>query len=107
MTVLCDMLVSVREKEVEASLVKLSSLLLQPTAELVSECWRNEQELFCFQWKLRQLLNKAARELNPGIRPDRIQWIRNELSHIPDSDAKDYICLHHSSLSTTGCKELL
>lgn len=38
---------------------------------------------------------------------DRIGWIRNQLSHIPDSDAKDYVCLNYYLDATQKCEGLL
>lgn len=78
----------------------------QPTHELVPECWRKEQELFCYQLHLEKMLSDAFWTINPsGVTPDYVQWLRN---HLPESESapKDYVCLHYFALANKQCEEL-
>jgi hypothetical protein len=84
--------------------------LTQPTDELASECWRKEQELFCYQWKFTSLLRdmrEAFYMLNPGIVPNSTQWIINHLADVPDSEGRDYICLNYRYFANSRCEQLL
>ena len=83
--------------------------LLHPQ-NLASDCWQSEQELICLRWKLYILVDKmhqAALSGSSGVNTNTTQWIRDHLSHIPNSDpAKDYVCANHIYYKPT-CEELL
>ena len=83
--------------------------MIQPMENILPECWEKDLELFCLQKQLqRNLYDLADAVLQGGML--RVQWIRDQLSHVPDSEAKDYICLNHAPpLFDKGqrCSELL
>lgn len=78
---------------------------------ILPDCRMNDLELFCFQRQLGKNLSTLYRAVNTatGVAPSRDQWIRNQLNHVPDSEAKDYICINYIQVYLGGgrrCSEL-
>ena len=79
---------------------------------ILPDCWAKDLELFCFQQQLGRNLNAlfdAIVDITTGIRLSRDQWIMNQLAHVPDSEAKDYICINYIQPYLGGgyrCNEL-